>query len=186
MNSRALTLRPLPGTFDFDLTSVISECQVWARPLPEPLCDFGQRAVSVWASDSLWSGTRMPPGPPSSPSRRGQAPFSPRLPRPAANQVIMSSVSAGRGFLKIACQAPRDARKRYHEVGVCAWAWGGPARELRSGGAGGALFCQAPPPWSHTCAPSVCVCAVAQPRLTLCNPTDCAPPGSSVHGILWA
>ena len=23
-----------------------------------------------------------------------------------------------------------------------------------------------------------------QPRLTLCDPTDCSPPGSSVHGIL--
>ena len=25
---------------------------------------------------------------------------------------------------------------------------------------------------------------VAQPRLTLCDPRDCSPPGSSVHGIL--
>ena len=30
----------------------------------------------------------------------------------------------------------------------------------------------------------VCVCA--QPRLTLCNPMDCNPPGSSVHEILQA
>ena len=25
---------------------------------------------------------------------------------------------------------------------------------------------------------------VAQPRLTLCDPRDCSPPGSSIHGIL--
>ena len=31
----------------------------------------------------------------------------------------------------------------------------------------------------------LCVCVlVAQLCLTLCNPTDCSPPGSSVHGIL--
>ena len=28
------------------------------------------------------------------------------------------------------------------------------------------------------------VCSVAQTSLTLCNPMDCSPPGSSVHGIL--
>ena len=27
---------------------------------------------------------------------------------------------------------------------------------------------------------------VAQSRLTLCNPTDCSPPGSSIHGIFQA
>ena len=33
----------------------------------------------------------------------------------------------------------------------------------------------------------VCVCVlVAQLCLTLCNPMDCSPPGSSVHGILHA
>ena len=32
----------------------------------------------------------------------------------------------------------------------------------------------------------VCVCEVAQLCLTLCNPVDCSPPGSSVHGILQA
>ena len=32
----------------------------------------------------------------------------------------------------------------------------------------------------------VCVCSVAQPRLTLCDPRDCSLPGSSVHGILQA
>ena len=26
---------------------------------------------------------------------------------------------------------------------------------------------------------------VSQSCLTLCNPIDCSPPGSSVHGILW-
>ena len=30
------------------------------------------------------------------------------------------------------------------------------------------------------------LCLVAQSCLTLCNPTDCSPPGSSVHGILQA
>ena len=29
-------------------------------------------------------------------------------------------------------------------------------------------------------------CKVAQSCLTLCDPTDCSPPGSSVHGILQA
>ena len=29
----------------------------------------------------------------------------------------------------------------------------------------------------------VCVCSVAQLCPTLCNPTDCSPPGSCVHGI---
>ena len=27
---------------------------------------------------------------------------------------------------------------------------------------------------------------IAQPYLTLCDPMDCSPPGSSVHGILQA
>ena len=31
-----------------------------------------------------------------------------------------------------------------------------------------------------------CVCLVAQLHLTLCNPLDCGPPGSSVHGISQA
>ena len=29
----------------------------------------------------------------------------------------------------------------------------------------------------------MCVCAVAQPCLTLSDPVDCSPPGSSIHGI---
>ena len=32
----------------------------------------------------------------------------------------------------------------------------------------------------------LCVCLVAQLCPTLCNPMDCSPPGSSVHGILQA
>ena len=32
----------------------------------------------------------------------------------------------------------------------------------------------------------VCVSEVAQSCLTLCNPVDGSPPGSSVHGILQA
>ena len=31
-----------------------------------------------------------------------------------------------------------------------------------------------------------CVCLVAQPCLILCDPMNCSPPGSSVHGILQA
>ena len=33
---------------------------------------------------------------------------------------------------------------------------------------------------------SMCTCLVAQSFLTLCDPMDCSPPGSSVHGILQA
>ena len=32
----------------------------------------------------------------------------------------------------------------------------------------------------------ICVCACAQVCLTLCDPMDCSPPDSSVHGILQA
>jgi len=32
----------------------------------------------------------------------------------------------------------------------------------------------------------LCVCLVAQSRLTLGDPMDCSPPGSSVHGIFQA
>ena len=31
-----------------------------------------------------------------------------------------------------------------------------------------------------------CYCSVAKSYLTLCDPMDCSPPGSSVHGILQA
>ena len=38
-----------------------------------------------------------------------------------------------------------------------------------------------------TMLPALCVCSVASvPCLTLCDPVDCSPPGSSVHGILQA
>ena len=33
---------------------------------------------------------------------------------------------------------------------------------------------------------SVCVRVVAQSCLTLCDPMDCSPPGSTVHGVLQA
>ena len=33
---------------------------------------------------------------------------------------------------------------------------------------------------------TMCVCSVAQLCLTLCNPMDCSPPNSSVHGIFQA
>ena len=32
----------------------------------------------------------------------------------------------------------------------------------------------------------VCICSVAQSCLTVCDPSDCSPPGSSVHGIVQA
>ena len=35
----------------------------------------------------------------------------------------------------------------------------------------------------HICC---CFCLVAKSCQTLCNCTDCRPPGSSVHGVLWA
>ena len=38
---------------------------------------------------------------------------------------------------------------------------------------------------THHCQ-TICVCLVAQWCPTLCNPMDCSPPGSSVHGILQA
>ena len=38
--------------------------------------------------------------------------------------------------------------------------------------------------WHHLGSPTTCVCA--QLCLTLCNPMDCSPAGSSVHGILSA
>ena len=40
-----------------------------------------------------------------------------------------------------------------------------------------------PCPWSWT---TLCACSVAQSCLALCDPMDCSPPGSSVHGILQA
>ena len=33
---------------------------------------------------------------------------------------------------------------------------------------------------------NVCSCSATQSCLTLCDPMDCSPPGSSVHGILQA
>ena len=43
--------------------------------------------------------------------------------------------------------------------------------------------------WSRVdlqCSQLCCVVLVAQSCPTLCNPMDCSPPGSSVHGILQA
>ena len=37
-------------------------------------------------------------------------------------------------------------------------------------------------PWATYC----CCCLVVKSRLTLCDPMDCSPPVSSVHGILQA
>ena len=38
----------------------------------------------------------------------------------------------------------------------------------------------------HCVCVCVCVCSVAQSRPTLCNPVDCSPLVSSVHGIFLA
>ena len=38
----------------------------------------------------------------------------------------------------------------------------------------------------HLPSTSLCVCVCAQSCLTLCNPMDYSPPGSSVHGIFQA
>ena len=38
----------------------------------------------------------------------------------------------------------------------------------------------------HHCATYSCSCLVAKLCLTLCDPMDCSPPGSSVHGIIPA
>ena len=40
--------------------------------------------------------------------------------------------------------------------------------------------------WPSVSHPCVRVCSVAQLCLTLCDPTNCSPPGSSVHEILQA
>ena len=48
---------------------------------------------------------------------------------------------------------------------------------------------QKPRPSAHRASVCVCVCVcvwVAQSCLTLCDPMDCSPSGSSVHGILQA
>ena len=39
---------------------------------------------------------------------------------------------------------------------------------------------------SYTTGPVWCACSVAKSHLTLCDPKDCSPSGSSVHGILQA
>ena len=44
----------------------------------------------------------------------------------------------------------------------------------------------AQPPGKPITALCVWVCDVTQSCLTLCNPVDCSPPGSCVHGILQA
>ena len=39
---------------------------------------------------------------------------------------------------------------------------------------------------TKTCLCAVCSAKLLQSRLTLCDPVDCSPPGSSVHGVLQA
>ena len=45
--------------------------------------------------------------------------------------------------------------------------------------------CSLPCPCDRPC-DSFALCSVAQSCLTLCDPVDCSPPGSSVHGIFPA
>ena len=54
---------------------------------------------------------------------------------------------------------------------------------LLKGWAGCQRYLTAPatPNWEPDCC--CCCCLVAQSRLTLCDPVDCSPLGSSVHGI---
>ena len=40
--------------------------------------------------------------------------------------------------------------------------------------------------WRERALPLTSCCLVTQSCPALCDPTDCRPPGSSVHGILWA
>jgi len=37
--------------------------------------------------------------------------------------------------------------------------------------------------WTWECVHSLCCCAQSLSRVRLCNPMDCNPPGSAVHGI---
>ena len=39
---------------------------------------------------------------------------------------------------------------------------------------------------NYLCVHIFCVCSVAQSCVTFCDPIDCSPPGSSVHGISQA
>ena len=39
---------------------------------------------------------------------------------------------------------------------------------------------------NHLCLGGTVLCLVAQAHLTLCDPMNCSPPGSSIHGILQA
>ena len=41
-------------------------------------------------------------------------------------------------------------------------------------------------PPGEPCTSTLCMCLVTQLCLTLCDPMDCSPPGSSVHGIFQA
>ena len=47
-----------------------------------------------------------------------------------------------------------------------------------------ALGAQSPNPWTsgNSLVTLLCICLVARLCPTLCNPMDCSPPGSSVHG----
>ena len=43
-----------------------------------------------------------------------------------------------------------------------------------------------PGAWARVVSPCLSACSVAWPCLTLCDPKDCSPPGSSVRGVFQA
>ena len=61
----------------------------------------------------------------------------------------------------------RKRKLSQNKLVYCRWRWGG--------GLGFSIFC---------CGLKMdCFCLVVKSCPTLCNPMDCSPPGSSVHGI---
>ena len=94
---------------------------------------------------------------------------------------------SSRPLCTVACQAPLSVGFSEQEY------WSGlpfpPAGDLphpgikRMSPASAGRFFTAEPPGKPR---AVLFCLVAQLCPTLCNPMDCSPPGSSVHGILQA
>ena len=64
-------------------------------------------------------------------------------------------------------------------MGLCEKGTRNPGQRNRLGGS-------LPVAYSHGSASNAVLCSGAQLYPTLCDPMDCSPPGSSVHGILQA
>ena len=75
------------------------------------------------------------------------------------------------------CVCPSQARKNSRKSGIKK----DPDREAQSPGAG-----EIPTVIRSNVIVSDCCCLVIKSCLTLCNPMDCSPPASSVHGIFYA